>query len=261
MGGSLCLDSLYKQYDLRRPVLSFRGSGFRWVPGRRCLRDQPPIKALGTECLQVSRGISLHSRALSQPVAGGRGGVLASTTHAFFPLLILCHTLPPQQITVDSREPSQGVGEPGGGLGDPSPRAHSQQARRGLWPSCRGRRPRLQRLQPEEVPHQHLCLEMLDLQTKKGHTRTWAGPPKPEKGRTWETQWAESRAPRRTALRRGQARRETETRRDGEEGRRRGRGAQPGQPYQDQDVGHDDVVTLQAVGPVRLELETAVLEE
>lgn len=34
-----------------------------------------------------------------------------------------------------------------------------------------------------------------------------------------------------------------------------------GQPHQDQDVGHDDVVTLQAAGLVGLEPEAAVLEE
>ena len=34
-----------------------------------------------------------------------------------------------------------------------------------------------------------------------------------------------------------------------------------GAPHQDQDVGHDDTVALQAAGLVRLELEAAVLEE
>lgn len=38
-------------------------------------------------------------------------------------------------------------------------------------------------------------------------------------------------------------------------------GASAGQPHQDQDVGHDDIVALQAGGPVGLELESAVLTE
>lgn len=34
-----------------------------------------------------------------------------------------------------------------------------------------------------------------------------------------------------------------------------------GQTYQDQDVGHNNVVALQAMGLVRLELEAAILKE
>ena len=92
--------------------------------------------------------------------------------------------------------------------------------------------------------------EILDLQVEKGKTTTLAKTPKP---RTLEARQAEScpGSPRLhtqgTAWCRGQA---------GSE-----RGCSLGAPHQDQDVGYDDVVTLQAAGLVRLELVTAVLEE
>lgn len=43
------------------------------MPGRRCLRDQPPIKTLGTEFLMVSM-VTNPSQVLSQLVPGGFGG-------------------------------------------------------------------------------------------------------------------------------------------------------------------------------------------